>query len=702
MSWLRNFPSASSENAGNITTGGICRYMTRFLMRGFPHAKLKKLAEILNISSIERCKPSAKYASNHSEQLQMPIEEARKLYACLYMLRSRCIDSDVERSIFGPGSTTKEENSMSGVGCQMTVYLKHDQFQALGEILTELPHAYESYKGNSYKAYFQYLERYTCPTTWTVGGNISYDWLHNDSDITSDCLVSVLLGAEALLRLLCETVPNFEILWLKCVNALKVLCLTPIADGVEESFQRILLHTWIKSRRYWRPDVWSEEPMKFNGWRLFIVGEPTPDDYATSLKVTKRLLKLHLVRSLFSENGTQPHSYLRGRVSAVQQDRTNMVSTRKDLPIIIGGTEVKAQHDSGAESGNFIDRSLASKLKLRLRNEKGDCKRFSMGNGKIVKALGRVRAVCAFAKEAQTKMKCWFYVFDELASPLIMGSRFLEKTKTLSDHVHRLEGCIPNPGILPMVNLIGSTQQAKRRLTAHIDHRYTLINADSGSDLDLMSSTYVRAHGYHLDRRRRCRKRVRLADNTIAETIGQVKATLTLEDGIMYPKTFDVLPNLTSEVLLGQFTLEEIDAFKLHRSSFVDVFAGERHLELSVLGYLGKVNEFLACKLKGVHRRNIQMQKQGELSSTISNASDLPLTLRLASLAKQQDDDLMEALQAQDLEAERLHLQNERSAASTTTRQGAHGNTSGSEPAQEDHAAPSDAGPPSTTHNTGA
>ena len=51
----------------------------------------------------------------------------------------------------------------------------------------------------------------------------------------------------------------------------------------------------------------------------------------------------------------------------------------------------------------------------------------------------------------------------------------------------------------------------------------------------------------------------------------------------------------------------------------------------------------------------------------------------------------MEALQAQDLEAERLHLQNERSAASTMTPEGADGD--GSEPAQEDHA-----GPPPITH----
>ena len=338
-------------------------------------------------------------------------------------------------------------------------------------------------------------------------------------------------------------------------------------------------------------------------------------DLVVEMKESIRTLTMHWIWlwSQVSKNCRQPHSDLGERVNGIHQGRTSIISTRKELPMIIGGKEIKAQHDSGAERGNFMDSILASKLNLRLRTEKGDCKRFSMGNGKIVKALGRVRAVCAFAKEAQTKMKCWFYVFDELASPLIMGSQFLEKTKTLSSYVHRLEDCIPKPGIVPMVNLIGSTQHAKRRFTAHIDHRYTLINADTGSDLDLMSSRYVRAHGYRLDRRRRCRKRVRFADNSMAETIGQVQATLTLEDGSIYSKTFDVLPKLTSDVLLGQFTLEEIKAFQIHRRSFVNVFAGERHLELSVLGYLGKVNEFLACKFRRIHRRRSLRQNQGKL-----------------------------------------------------------------------------------------
>lgn len=58
----------------------------------------------------------------------------------------------------------------------------------------------------------------------------------------------------------------------------------------------------------------------------------------------------------------------------------------------------------------------------------------------------------------------------------------------------------------------------------------------------------------------------------------------------------------------------------------------------------------------------------------------------------------MEALQAQDMEAERLHRQNEGSAATTMIQERADGSGSGSEVVQEDQAAPQRRS--STTNNT--
>ena len=290
---------------------------------------------------------------------------------------------------------------------------------------------------------------------------------------------------------------------------------------------------------------------------------------------------------------------------------------RKYLPMILHRKTIGAQHDTGAEGSNFMTNKLAEDLKLHVRTKESDRKSFSMGTGKVRRAIGRVKAWCSFAKESGTRMKCWFYVLPKLASPLIMGSQFLRDTKTMSHFTHRLEdqpSCTP---IAPMVNLISSTQQARRRLVAFIDDRQTYINADSGSHLDLVSSAYTKKYGYNVDRRRECRKRIRLADATTAETIGQVKVELMLHDGSTYLETFDVLPGLTSEVLIGEDTLDKLKIFTEHEGSFIDVLGGERHFELSILSYLGRVNEFLVRKLNRSNRRS-QYQYQRELSLSLS------------------------------------------------------------------------------------
>lgn len=299
--------------------------------------------------------------------------------------------------------------------------------------------------------------------------------------------------------------------------------------------------------------------------------------------------------------------------------------TGKDLPILINGRKIRAQHDTGAEGGNFISQDLASELGLRIRNENDDRRSFSIANGKVVQAIGSVKASCAFAKEPQTKIDCWFYVFKNLASSLIMGSQFLQETKTMSVFTNRLEDCQPRSKTIPMLNLIASTQQPRRRLAAFVDGRSTYINADSGSHLDFMSLAYAEKHFYEIDRRANCRKAIQLADETITLTVGEVTAKLTLENGSSYLKTFNVLKGLTSEVLLGESTLEETKTFTALESSFVTVLVVERYFGLSVLVNLGKVTEFLANTFS--RRRKLQPRPQRKLH-LVRNPSTFQLIVR--------------------------------------------------------------------------
>ena len=264
--------------------------------------------------------------------------------------------------------------------------------------------------------------------------------------------------------------------------------------------------------------------------------------------------------------------------------------------MIVNGVTISGRHDTGAE-GNFVSQDQATELGLPVRPQDGGCNTFSMGNGKLVRSIGRVRTWVSFANEPETRTKCWFNVLPKLTSGLILGSKFLKVTQTLSKYKSRLQACVPILGALPSVNLIGSTIQAKTRFSCHVDGRPTLVNADSASDLDLMSSTYIKSQRYRLDRRAEVRKSVRLADDTVAQTIGQVNATVMLADGSRYRRTFDVLPGLTSDVLFGDEFLEEIDAFALHEDSFVEVCVGERYFELNVLTNLGPVNDYIRGKI---------------------------------------------------------------------------------------------------------
>ena len=321
----------------------------------------------------------------------------------------------------------------------------------------------------------------------------------------------------------------------------------------------------------------------------------------------------------------------------------------KDIPMVIEGRNLRAQHDTGAESGNFISHQLVKELRLDIRCEKGDRKPFVLGNGKVIRAIGIVEADCTFANDAGQMMRCSFHVFEQPASPLIMGIEFLRTTQTLTNFRHRLANRVRNAMSLPMVKLIGHTTQDKRLFGAFIDDRPTLINADSGSDIDVMSPSYAKRYGYRVDRRAECRKRVRLADASVTETIGQVEATLSVAGGSYYSKTFDVLPGLTSDVILGEGTLDEINAFTKHENSFSDVFAGQRHSEFNVLCYLGRVNEYLSRKMR--YRQPSIKQKGGHSPHNRFPRADIE---NIVSPAKQLDDTLAKEIHADDQEAHRL------------------------------------------------
>lgn len=107
-------------------------------------------------------------------------------------------------------------------------------------------------------------------------------------------------------------------------------------------------------------------------------------------------------------------------------------------------------------------------------------------------------------------------------------------------------------------------------------------------------------------------KNAESANNTVAETIGQIQALLSLakENDAGSSRVFDVLPGLPCEVLLGEDTVIESEAFTTHGGSFVELPPGSGEpLKLYLIFYIGKK----ACGVWGYFFRRRRLGARGNL-----------------------------------------------------------------------------------------
>ena len=267
-------------------------------------------------------------------------------------------------------------------------------------------------------------------------------------------------------------------------------------------------------------------------------------------------------------------------------------SIRKELPMTINGVAVVARPDSAA-GGNFMSKELLCYLNLDLSHDANDKRLFILGNGKTVKSIGRSYASCSFAKDTTMSVGCWFNVLSDLSTSLIMGNGFLEETQTLSKNRHRLRDRTVAVSSIPVVNSIEPkvSTRSKRHFGCVIDNRNTIANPDTASDLDLVSSKYASTYRYKVMGRKR---QIQLADKSTCFTSGKILVTLELADGRKYLQFFDVLPGLDSDIVLGEDTLESIEAFTKLSESFVDVdIDTNTPAELKIIADRGKLPKLL-------------------------------------------------------------------------------------------------------------
>lgn len=288
-------------------------------------------------------------------------------------------------------------------------------------------------------------------------------------------------------------------------------------------------------------------------------------------------------RARLSLSGQSSHSQASASTKTwpVKQ-RRQQARRRKVLPLGFtrGGTRLsyRACPDSGS-SHNIISLSTAKEIGCPIESTDGESwSSFVLANGKQVEAIGRVITDCCFETGTPWRgpeaLQCLFHVFNNLSVPLIMGIDFLERTEIYSKYMDRLieEPILTNPPI--QVNAVGASP---RRLVCKLNEYAALATIDTGADLDLVSASYARSRAFNIQEDVQF---VEFADGSVGATSGIIQVSFTIGQIDMERRCFVgtsetieidfyVLPGLMCDILVGQYTIEELNVFQTQMDSII-------------------------------------------------------------------------------------------------------------------------------------
>jgi hypothetical protein len=164
-------------------------------------------------------------------------------------------------------------------------------------------------------------------------------------------------------------------------------------------------------------------------------------------------------------------------------------------------------------------------------------------------------------------------------------------------------------------------------MRVYINSFMTYAYADTGSEVDLISSQYAARRGFKIRDIALDERRIAFADGEIRSLRGKVRVKFELpprpetpqadlgdagkdKAGLVekarqlrvglggpkeptQPMDFYVLDGLDCDVLLGQALLDAIDAFKLHQDTFVHLEDEEHKQRMYGIFKVGKLHDFL-------------------------------------------------------------------------------------------------------------
>ena len=257
------------------------------------------------------------------------------------------------------------------------------------------------------------------------------------------------------------------------------------------------------------------------------------------------------------------------------------------LQIDINGKVVDTLPDTMSAENKMLER-VATALGIHIEVNETKQNIFTEACGKKFHSIGEAAVSVSFPGEDLKALSCRFFVVKSCTVPLIMRGFFLRATENLTRFRHRLQERFMSS--MKKFWRLCYTGVPRRRLSCPLDSCSVQANADTGSDVDLVSLEYARQRGWKVKKLERGKGFVQLANKTIVKVSGYVKVRLSI-GGYSNRKIFFVLDGLICSALLGDATLEELDVFNKYESAFVDIVSNPRADGCHIISWVERLKQ---------------------------------------------------------------------------------------------------------------
>lgn len=253
----------------------------------------------------------------------------------------------------------------------------------------------------------------------------------------------------------------------------------------------------------------------------------------------------------------------RARVSS-KKPRPPRLIHEPSVPARLEGKIVSAFPDTGA-AANFLNIRYARRHGFNAGNHTGES--VKIGNGSLVEVLGTMILPFSFAEESKVH-QVEFKVLTNCIHDVVLGSPFLKLTQTLIRFKERIQRRVRKVFTHNRICSLGSHQYVDGQLNGFD------VSAvpDTGADVSVMSASFAKRRGFHVDTSERNRTVLEFADRSSATTVGVVKDMEWKYDSSFADRgdrlDVYVLKGLAEDLILSYDFLSATDAFLKYEDDF--------------------------------------------------------------------------------------------------------------------------------------